>query len=383
MRGWCGFSGGLGAIAVVCLGLAGPVAALAQAEREVVTAADLREELAKRDAIIIELLNRIESLESERDAAPSETSLGQVEGGTVESRAVDTAQGESVGELVVDELRAERALERGLVERGARLLAPGQIEVVPRFSFSLDEGRFPIALMNRDGNDVGEVIRTSELFEGRADVRFGLPLGLQMELGIPYLSLDQEGSTGINGAIETVMEQSGSGLGDATLSLAKGFVADSAQGATVIGRLAWLSGSGDERDGSVFLGAGNAGLNLQATAYWRRDPVVFLMSGGYTQFEETSSLQRGDSVGLSLGLGLAVSPETALIFSLDQTRSEEFRREGIAITGTERRSSSLGLSTQTLLGRRFSLGVNVDMGLSDDAADYRFGVSLSSRFSAR
>jgi hypothetical protein len=374
---------GTGARVLACLAFVWSSMVVAQGEHEAVTAAHLREELAKRDAIIIELLNRIEALEVERGVSPSGSDLSRVEARAVDNNVVDTPEGTPPRDFDVEELRAERALERGLVERGARLLAPGQIELVPRVRLSHDEGMFPVALMDDGGTRIGEIERTFDLYERRADVRLGLPLGLQLEVGVPYLSIDQQMKTGINGAVQSAVDQSGSGEGDATLGLAKAFGADGSQGPTVIGRLVWLTGSGDERDGAVLLGGGHSGLNAQATAYWRRDPVVFLMSGGYTYFEEKDSLQRGDSFSLSLGLGLAISPEAALLFSLDQARTSKFSRAGVALPGTERLSSSLGLSAQTLLGRKFSLGVDADVGLTDDAADYRFGVSFSSRFSAR
>lgn len=356
---------------------------LAQDDSEAVTTEQLRDELARRDAIIIDLLNRIEALEAERDSAASEGGARPADTGALAADPGAASDNTPANDFDVEELLAERALERGLVERGARLLPPGRIEFSPQLSLYRDEGMFPTALMDGDVTTVGEVERTLELHERRADVRFGLPLNMQLEIGLPYLLADQRLATVVDGSIQAATDQSGSGDGDATLGLAKAFGSDASGGAAVIGRITWLTGSGDERDGAVFLGGGTAGINAQATAYWRRDPVVFLASGGYTHFDEENALQRGDRFNVSLGLGLAVSPEAALIFSLDQTQTNEFRMGGVALPGTDQLSSSLGIAVQTLLGQRFSLGVDTDIGLTDDAADYRFGVSLSSRFSVR
>jgi hypothetical protein len=383
MRGWFELGSTMSVVALACLVINWPSASLAQAGPESVTLEQLHEELAERDRIIIDLVNRIEALEAEREAGPSDDDPGRIADRAVGSGGVDVAESTQPGEIEVDELLAERALERGLVEQGARLLASGYFEFAPAFVLSHDEGMFPTALMVGDGSAVGEVRRTLDVYERTARLRFGLPLGLQLEIGVPFRSVDQQTEASISGAVQSVMDDSGSGFGDATIGLAKAFGSDDSEGASVIGRLTWLSGSGAERDGSVFLGGGNSGLNAQATAYWRRDPVVYLVSGGYTHFAEQGSLQRGDSVRLSLGLGLAISPESALIFSLDQTRTSEFSMAGAVLPGSDRFSSSLGLSAQTLLGRRLSLGVDADVGLTDDAADYRLGVSLTSRFNKR
>jgi hypothetical protein len=382
MRSWSELAVQAYVGALACFALAAPSVGLAQGNQETVTAEQLREELAKRDAIIIQLLNRIEALEKERDSASSAEGSARVD---TRSRGADP--GEAVentpeDDFDVEGLQAERALERALVDRGVRLLGPGQVELSPRLSMYHDEGKFPTALTD-DGTLVGEVERTLDAYARRVDARFGLPFGMQLEIGLPYLSASQQLATSIDGTIQSASEQSGSGDGDATVSLAKAFGVDSSGGARFIGQLTWLAGNGDERDGAVFLGGGSSGVNAKATTYWRRDPVVFIASAGYTRFSEEDSLQIGDSLAVSLGLGLAISPEAALLFSFNQTRTSEFKRAGMVLPGTERLSSFLGLSAQTLLGQRFSLGVDADVGLTDDSPDYVFGVSFSSRFNLR
>jgi hypothetical protein len=350
---------------------------------ETVTLEQLREELAERDAIIIELLDRVRALEDDRgDAreAPPVSQSGPRSESTSATADITQDEGES---LVVDELLAERALERGLVMEGTRLLTPRQIEFTPSFNLSREEGMFPIALMVGDETAVGEVERTIDVNLRKADLRFGLPRQLQLEIGVPYQVVDQEIETAIGGTVQSANHQTGSGFGDLTVGLAKVLADEKERRPNLIGRLIWLTGSGDERDDRVFLGGGHAAVRAQLGASWRRDPVVFLMSGGYTHFEEDGTLQPGDSYDLSLGLGLAVSPDTALIFSLNQTSLDEFRRDEIKLPGTDRLSSTLGLSASTIVGRRLLLQVNTNVGLTEDASDYQFGLALSSRFDSR
>jgi hypothetical protein len=371
--------------AVLVLFLSSAQSDLAVAQpQDNVTVDVLRKELAARDAVIVDLLDRVRALEAAR--AGTDGANGAAGGRHSDPTLIPAAPEPGprpTGEFAIDESQAERALERGLVEEGARLLRPGQVELTPGFLLTHDKGMFPTALMVNDGSVVGEIEQTFDIYERTADLRIGLPLDAQLDVGVPYRVVDQETRTGIDGAIQSVEDQTGSGFGDISVGLAKVLATEDSWRPNLIGRLVWLSGSGDERDGAVFLGGGNSGIGTQLNAYWRRDPVVFLMSGGYTHFASDGMVRPGDSIDLSLGLGLAVSPETALIFSLDQSFIGEFERNGVTLAGTDRLSSTLGLSASTILGRKLFLRVNAGVGLTEDTPDYRFGVSLGSRFDAR
>ena len=151
----------------------------------------------------------------------------------------------------------------------------------------------------------------------------------------------------------------------------------------VVGRLAWLTGSGTAIDNGVSLGGGNSGLASQLSAYWRRDPVVFLVNGGYAHYFEDSGIRPGDIIDVSQGVALAVSPETALIFSLDQSYMKTFKRNGTELPGTDRLSSVFSFSTSTILGRGLFLRLSAGVGLTRDSPRYQFGVSLPFRFRLR
>ena len=352
----------------------------------VVTVQELHKELAKRDAIIVDLLNRVRALEAQDFG-------NDIEAGAVDIGARDDSAALPVanrpepdapvhGDFQIDRLQALRALERGLVEEGAQLLRPGQVEFVPKFDISHFKGMFPTALMLGDSSVVGEIEQKFDIYEQSVDLRIGLPFDAQLNIALPYRVVDQETGTGVDGMIQSVNNHSGSGFGDITIGLAKALATEQSWRPNLIGQLVWLSGSGDERDDGVYLGGGNSGLAASLNAYWRRDPVVFLMSGGYTYYQTGNAIRPGDSVDLSLGLGLAVSPETALIFSLDQSFIGEYTRDGVDLPGTDRLSSTLGLSASTILGRKLFLQVKTGLGLTEDTPEYRFGASLAYRFDA-
>ena len=327
-----------------------------------VTILQLQDELAKRDAVIVDLLNRVRALEGVRPGSSSNAGTAQ-EVAPAEAPVVATVAGTPAdetrarGDFEIDELAAERALERSLVQEGVRLLNPGQIEFTPGFTFSRHESDFPTLLTRSDGSFIGEVKRTLDVFETRSDLRIGMAFNSQLEVGVPYRVVNQDLATGVDGAVQSVTEQSGSGFGDIQIGIAAALATEESWRPNVIGRLVWLTGSGAEMNNGVSLGGGSSGLATRLNAYWRRDPVVFLINGGYTRYFEDSGIQPGDNFNVSLGVALAVSPETALIFSLDQTFASAFKRNGAELRGTDRLSSIFNFSTSTILGRGLLLRV--------------------------
>lgn len=348
-----------------------------------VTVEELQSALAERDAIIIDLLNRVRSLERDRNISQGQARPARPAAemsAAIAARPEDTPAG---GESAIDELAAERALERGLVQEGARLLAPGQIDLSPAFTLTRSNTMYPAALASDEASFVGEVSETYDISERRTDIRVGLPWDSQLEIGLPYVHVEQEIETTINGGIRSVTDQSGAGFADATIGFSRVLASERGARPNLIGRLLWLTGSGDEQDGPVALGGGQSGFGGRLSAHWRRDPVVFLLSGGYTRFDADGILTRGDSIDLSLGLGLALSPDTAMVFTVNNTLADELKRNGVAVAGTDRLTSTLDFSVSTTLGRRLFLRGYTAAGLTDDSPDYRFGISLSARFDPR
>ncbi len=350
-----------------------------------ITIEQLQEALATRDAVIVDLLNRVRALEQSQNTSERGALLGAAATEIPVSRSVvdrpEAAGGQ--GDFDIDRLAAERALERALVQEGARLLRPGQLDVEPRFAAARSNGMFPAELMSGESSIVGEISQTYDVHERGVNLRVGLPWDSQLEFGLPYVTVVREIQTGIDGTVQSVTKESGSGAGDALLSVSKVLAAESGARPNLIGRLMWLTGSGDQRDGEFVLGAGYAGFAGRLSASWRRDPVVLLVSGGYTRYDDDADIRPGDSLNVSLGLGLALSPETALQFSLNQTFTSEFERNGVALRGTDRLSSTLDLAVSTTLGPRMFLRGYTTAGLTDESPDYGIGVSLTSRFDLR
>lgn len=352
-------------LSMVILTLTGPMAAGAQSDAAV-DAGQLQQALAERDEIIIDLLDRVDALE--RRLAALEPSTAQPRTDTTAAGGNTGADGNrdesGSGGLIVDELAAERALERGLVQQGVRLLRAGQIQLAPSSSYARVERR-----------SAAPVQRETEIFDFSVLGRLGLPFNAQLEINLPYRKIDVTRKILDGDAIRSVTGDSGSGVGNVSIGVAARLLQQSNWVPELLGRITWLTGSGDEEDNGISLGGGYSGFGFDLNATWRRDPVVFLMGAGYFRYDD-DDLQPGDSVNLSVGASLALSPETAMTVTLDQRFSDDFKLDGRPLPGTDQVASLLNISTSTLVGRGSLLQVNAGIGLTPDAPDYLLGVSL-------
>ena len=86
------------------------------------------------------------------------------------------------------------------------------------------------------------------------------------------------------------------------------------------------------------MGSGFHELQASLTAVKRLDPLALIGSISYEKAFEEDDIEPGDEIGLSLGVSLAASPETALSATLQQTYSYEDEIDGREIAGSRRRA---------------------------------------------
>lgn len=173
--------------------LAAPV--LAQSQTDELTQSELLQALDERDAIIGDLLRRVEALEGaagQRTAEPARTSAppqapasaaaetatpapAPPQASISAAAAVEAPDPSEPGRVVADEDAAERALERSLVETGALLLEPGQVEVTPGVTYSYSEADAVVALDDGGPIAAGRQVLRQETLQAELDLRFGLP----------------------------------------------------------------------------------------------------------------------------------------------------------------------------------------------------------------
>jgi hypothetical protein len=383
-------------LAIICLSShSTPIRA--QNAADPLTREDLQRALQERDALIRELLRRVGQLERERALAVDETPpaaravpvkapavaepVGPPASRKPQRRESAQSQAPAPGQVVIDEEAAERALEFTLVQQGALLLPFGTAEFTPSFSYTRRTNDFP-AVLGPPGNQVvGEQdVRRNE-FEFFADLLVGLPFDSQLELSIPYNLVEQSGVNRALGGAVNESSNTGHGLGDFSVGLAKTVMRERNWWPDVVLRVNWDTGTGERTDNDVVLDGGFQELIGSVSLTKRQDPLVFVGGAFYQAAFEHNDIDPGDQLGFSLGRFLAASPKTSLRVVLNQSFIDEFKVDSESIDGSDRVESILSLGASAILGRNVLLDGVVGVGLTDDSPDYAVSVSLPIRFS--
>jgi hypothetical protein len=385
------------ASAILCLS-SNPVPLRARDAAEPLTRADLERALQERDALIRELLRRVEQLERERALAVDETPpaartvpvakapaaaepVGPPASTKPERRERAQSQAPAPGQIEVDEEAAERALDFTLVQEGALLLPFGRAEFTPSFTYTRRTDDFPIILGPPGAQVVAEQeVRRNE-FEFFASLLAGLPFDSQLELGLPYNLVDQ---SGVNQVLGTEIQESsdtGHSLGDFSVGLAKTVLRERNWLPDVVLRVNWDTGTGERTDNDVVLDGGFQELTGSISLTKRQDPLVFVGAALYEAAFEEDNIDPGDALGFSIGTFLGASPSTSLRLVLNQSFIDEFKVDGQSVDGSDRVQSILTLGASAILGRNVLLDGAVGVGLTDDSPDYAVSISLPIRFS--
>jgi hypothetical protein len=376
----------------------------------------LRRELVQRDALIADLLARVEQLErhdiliavemdqmvaggagafgsqgrrpqhvgrADRDPngedVPAPPPVPTAKPVAAEEPAPGQGTAAAPGKLEVDE--AERALERTLVRTGALLLPLGQAEFEPTFSYARRETDAPTFFFENGTTFVGtREVRRNE-FDLSQELRLGLPFDSQLELAFSYNYVDQSTVMMVGMGERAEHSANGHGPGDLTIGFAKTLLRETGTWwPDVVGRIAWDTGIGETSDGPVVLDGGFSEVRGSLSATKRQDPLAFIGSVSYETSFEDDHVDPGDEFGLALGAVLAASPESSLRAVLSHSFSQETEFHGESIDGSDRVVGTLTLGASSILGRGILLDLAADIGLTDDGADYALRASLPIRF---
>jgi hypothetical protein len=394
-------------LALLASSLSGPTTAHAQSS-EATTIEQLQKELQQRDAIIRNLVRRVERLErrvgtgnsadtspvagptgsaarSEAGAPPPAATVAAAEpaqstsgsvGPTISpasppgatQQAADTNP-PAPGQLEVSEEAAERALERTLVATGNLLVPNGFAEVQPLFSYTRREQPTQV-LFNVNRND----------FSWALDMRFGLPWESQFEIALPY-NLAQQQVTDVAVAPPRQVSNSwGHSLGDLTIGLAKTFVHESGWIPELLGRATYEIPTGPASRNDVPLPSDRSLLAFSLTATKRQDPLVFVATGGYTKSFQTDEMNLGDQVSFLTGVFLASSPETSLRAVLQSNFVQPVSINDVTFRGSDTVQTVLNFGVSSILGRGILADLQVGAGLTSSAPKYSVTLSGTYRF---
>ena len=364
----------------LALSLVLPAAGTAVAQET--TVEDLERKLDERDKVILELLERVETLERRLGVAPGAPSVGAADAPTEDEAAPATAAAEEEpGRIVVDEAEAERALERSLTQAGALLLPEGVLEIQPSVFYARQEDETS-TFVGAGGGAVfaGQQERNSDSLTADLEARLGLPFDSQIEIGLPYRWRNVETVTNVGFAPVGAESDTGTGFGDVRVGLAKTILREGEWRPDLVGRVTWDTATGPKTDNGISLGGGFNELRGSLTAIKRQDPIAFVGGLSYEHVFEDDDIQPGATIAGNIGGFIALSPETSLRLVLSAAYQEETEVFGDSIDGSDQTIGTFVIGGSTLLGRGLLLDLSAGIGLTDDADDFSVNLSLPIRF---
>ena len=394
----------------IALGGAGPAVAQSQGAARQPTLEELQKGLQERDALIRQLLHRVEVLERRMPAAPASgrtaAAVPQASPPEVKAKLDGSATGQQAqraapraqaaqnppqreqaqpgpGAFVVDKEAAERALERALVQTGALLLPPGTAEFVPSVAYTRRESSTPgqVALLTSTNSLVAtEDVSRSNQVEGAATLRLGLPWTSQLEIGVPYDYKGDSTTVRALGAGISTQTSDAYGLGDPTITLTKQIAHEAEWRPNLFWSVGWDSNFGQTKRG-ISLGTGFNELRTSVLATKRQDPLVFTSGFQYAKSLEHNNVEPGDQYTPSIGMLFAVSPETSLRVASQLTFANSTKQNGADIPGSNQLVGVFEFGVLSILGPGLVLDLTADAGLTPDAPDFSFKVSFPIRFS--
>jgi hypothetical protein len=374
------------------------------------TVEQLQKEIRERDALIRNLVRRVENLERQmatgesananrpaatkragataRVAAPPapQTELAGLEpeepepapasppgkaaaSPTSATRQAANAPPSAPGQFEVSEETAERALERTLVATGNLLVPSGFAEVEPLFSYTRRETP-NLVLFNQNRNE----------FTWALDTRLGLPWESQFEIALPYNLVNQQLTNAFVAPPQLVSNRSGNAVGDLTVGLAKTLIHESGWIPDVLGRITYEAPTGPFNVNQVPLLSGESKLSFAATALKRQDPLVFTATAGYTKAFQANHVNPGDQINFQTGAFLATSPETTLRGVLTQNFIQDTTVDNVTFKGSNSAQSILNFGASSILGRGILADLQVGVGLTNSAPKYSVILSGTYRF---
>ncbi len=343
---------------------------------------ELNRKLQERDKVILELLERVETLERRVGIKhivpePSEPSPAALE----KAKSKEKIAPESPpGVVTVEEGAAERALMRSLTREGALLLPPGTLEIEPKLSYARKEDSTPRLFTSDSQLFAGETDLNTNSLAADLAVRLGLPWDSQLEIGLPYRWVRMESVNKVGSVSTESTSQSGAGFGDLRVGLAKTLLRESLWRPNLVGRVTWDTKSGKLSENGLYLGGGFQEFRGSLTAIKRQDPMVFVGGLSYEYSIEEEQFKPGPTISANFGTFIAMSPETSIRFLISGAYQDESKFSGNEIIGSDRTILSFEVGGSTLLAPGTLLNISVGFGLTDDADDFTITLSLPFRF---
>lgn len=345
------------------------------------TRQDLLEALAERDRRIADLEQRLAEVEHERLAAraPTAPPIVTLPAAPAPSPAAPPARAPP------DEEAELAALSRTLVQRGGLVLPAWRAEFIPALAYSNTQVQGLALVPTPEGiPTVADQRLRSDQLRASAAFRLGLPWASQVEVQVPYGWLRQSRTLGDG----THAVHDDSGIGDVQLILSHQIFRERGWRPDLTGAISWRFPTGENPFRApipaIAPGTGLNEFGARLTALKSSDPMVFFTTLSYAHDlgadEPGGTIRTGDAVELDLAAVLAINPATSMTFGLSQQFRARSQVNGVGVPGTDTTASSLQLGFDRVLTPRLLLDLTLAVGLTHDAPDYTFQVSLPFRF---
>ena len=373
----------------------------------------LQDALRERDAIIRNLLQRVQELEwrvnggfttSPKDmlatgmssSAPASAPAATRVGATASVTSVVTNSGYDA-----EERQASQALDQALIVRGGLLLPQGTLEVENSTSYfnstsdRININGFAILPVLVVGDISSQRIRKNLLLP-TFTTRLGLPGRFQFESYIPY-GYENFSTVDANNAQTS---QSTFGLGDIAFGVSRQLVYEHTKWPDLLANVRFKTTTGVDsfnlNSSQTALGTGFYAVQGNLTAAKANDPVVFFGNLAYTanlngthSVQSTDSngqpvtiaghFQPGDAIGFQLGSILALNPETSMTIGWDQRFTRATSLNGIQIPASNLVEGSLRLGMSYLYAPGRTVDLSFGVGLTPDTPNLQFSVGLPFR----
>jgi hypothetical protein len=385
-----------------------PAAGTAQAQAKDPVDLKLQEALRERDAIIRNLLERVNELEwrvnggftsaAKLDERPAIT-------GSANSRAINslTSTNTVVSTATYDttERQATEALDQALIVRGGLLLPSGTLEIdntTSYFSASSDHlsvNGFALLPVLVVGDIASQRVREDFLLPSFT-ARLGLPHKFQMDFLVPY------GYESIRTVDATNAQTSSSsfGLGDVSAGLYRQLTTEHGRVPDMLANVRFKSTTGKDSfsltSSEVALGTGFNAIQGNWTVAKSSDPVVFFGNLSYTanlpanhtvsandptnpDAKTLGHFNPGSAIGFQLGSILALNPEVSMTVGWDQRFTRSTQLNGVDIPASYLVEGTLRLGTSYVYAPGKIVDLSFGVGLTPDTPNLQFSVGVPFR----
>lgn len=369
----------------------------------------IQDALRERDAIIRNLLERVQELENRLNATENKAALRTTSAPVAPIAPAAPVAAAAVREAAVvnnaaydeEERKASQSLDQALLVRGGLLLPNGTLEAdntASYFSMSSDHltvdgfALLPILVV---GDITSERLRRDILIHSLT-TRLGLPAKFQMDVTVPYGYV-------LNRTVDANGNQSSAsqfGLGDISAGLSRQLILEHGNVPDLLANFHYKSNTGtnsyDLQSAETSLGTGFNSLQADITAAKTSDPVVFFGDLSYTRslpahhtVPSTNAdgittsaigfLRPGDAFGFQLGTILALNSETSMTVGWDQRFTQETKLNGTQLPASYLVEGSLRIGTSYMYAPGRMVDLSFGVGLTPDTPNLQFSVGFPFR----